>query len=89
MEKTMDDVKNVFSLAIGLRYIFPFAIGLSVIFGVCAGFIITDIYAVYSELMPYEDLWSSLGVVDRIRLISLPAYLFLTLWYARGAYLDR
>ena len=82
----MNVFMSVLQLAMGLRGIFEAAMVMSALFGVVASLIVSDIYAVYSQLLPFEELWPTLTLFDQFRLVLMPIMLALSGWYGLGAY---
>lgn len=82
----MNDFKAVIQLAVALREVFETAVVLMVLCGVATALIVVDMYMVYSQLLPFESLWTSLSVLDQGRLVLLPVMFGLATWYGLGAF---
>lgn len=49
-------------------------------FWVCSS-VTTDLVVAYENLLPYENLWASLGIFEKVRVLMLP------FWFAYTSYL--
>lgn len=81
----MNDFKALIQLAVALREVFETAVVLMVLYSVATALIAVDMYMVYSQLLPFESLWTSLSVLDQSRLVLLPVMFGLATWYGLGA----
>lgn len=89
MVTSSNSFREVVEIFIDMQKVFETAIALFALFFLCTLFISTDVYAVYKQLLPFEGLWQSLDVIDRARLIMLPLFFALTIWYFFGAFFNR
>lgn len=81
----MNDIKSVIDLAIDLRELpeAAFILAFLCIFsGACVAF---DVYSTYTTLLPWETLWSSLSMLDQIRVVFMAGMFVLSAWYGTGA----
>ncbi len=89
MVRVGDSFREVIGLFVDFQKIFEAAIVLFVLFAACTLFVSADIYAVYKDLLPFQGLWQSLNIVDQLRLIALPLFSVLTVWYFWGAFVSK
>ena len=77
---------RVIELLVACRRMFETAAALAVVFGISAALIGADIYAVYTQLLPWESLWSSLAPLDQLRAVVMLPMGGLGAWYGAGAF---
>lgn len=65
----MDQLKNLVSAMISLRYTPALAILCAIVFGSLAFLFAANIYPTFANLMPYETFFSALSLIGYVQLI--------------------
>lgn len=81
----MNELKTAIQLAIAFRGVFESAAISAVFCSVAGALVAVDIYAIHTQLLPWETLWSSLTLIDQARTFFMFIMFGLSIWYTTGA----
>lgn len=85
----MKNITGIFQLVVEMRDTRSTAMWLCLTFFLFGTFNFMHLYEIYANLLPYEQFWDVLKFGDQLQLVLLIAFSLLTLWSARGAYVNR